>query len=356
MQRIHIFRAGTQTASDGTVINYTAADLAATASSYNPAVHEAPIVVGHPELTAPAFGWVKRLVAQGMDLFAETHQVNAEFAELVKSGAYKKVSASFYPPEHPRNPVPGVYTLNHVGFLGAQPPAVKGLQAIEFADGAACVAHELDFAEDAAPADAPAASAMHATTSVSSTSATPPATPPTPETPTVTPEEARALQERATKLEADLAAAHATLLAQAAAANTASHKAFAETLVAQGRITAADVPLVVATLDHLEPPTVPGSSVQLVQFGEGDGKQPLGTALQTMLKSLPPRVDFSEQASRDRAAAGAQDPAGAVQYAEGTPPETIELDKRIRAFAAEHKLGYAEAAQNVAMQDARARR
>lgn len=171
----------------------------------------------------------------------------------------------------------------------------------------------------------------------------------------MSPEEARALKDRATQLEADLAAAHATLLAQAAAANTAGHKAFAETLVTQGRITAADVPLVVATLDHLEPPTVPDSSVQLVEFGEGDAKQPLGTALQTMLKSLPQRVDFSEQASRDRAAAG-EGQTGAVQYAEGTPPETIDLDKRIRAFAAEHKLGYAEAAQNVAMQDARARR
>lgn len=348
MQRIHIFRAGTQTASDGTVINYTAADLAATASTYNPALHEAPIVVGHPELTAPAFGWVKRLVAQGMDLFAETHQVNTEFAELVKAGAYKKVSASFYPPDHPRNPVPGVYTLNHVGFLGAQPPAIKGLQAIEFADGAAFVAHELDYAEEpaapAAPAPAP------------ETPPTTPATPPTPEPTTVSPEEAKALNERAQKLEADLAAAHATLQAQAQAANTARHTAFAESLIAEARIAPADKALLVATLDHMEPATLPGATAQLVQFGEGTSAKPMAEALRDFLKSLPKRVEFSEQASRERAAAGAQGEASAVQYAEGTPPESIDLDKRIRAFAAEHKLGYAEAAQNVAMQDARARR
>ncbi|WP_275100142.1 peptidase [Sedimenticola hydrogenitrophicus] len=55
---------------------------------------------------------------------------------MVDKGRFKKVSASFYPPTHPANPVPGVYYLRHVGFLGAQPPAVKGLKAVEFADEA----------------------------------------------------------------------------------------------------------------------------------------------------------------------------------------------------------------------------
>ena len=67
-------------------------------------------------------------------LQAEPHQVDAAFAELVEAGRYKKISASFYLPDAPNNPVPGVYYLRHVGFLGAQPPAVKGLKAAEFAD------------------------------------------------------------------------------------------------------------------------------------------------------------------------------------------------------------------------------
>ena len=31
--------------------------------------------------------------------------------------------------------MPGVYTLKHVGFLGATPPSVKGLTPPEFGDG-----------------------------------------------------------------------------------------------------------------------------------------------------------------------------------------------------------------------------
>lgn len=38
------------------------------------------------------------------------------------------------PPYGPANPKPGAYYLRHVGFLGAQPPAVKGLAPVEFAE------------------------------------------------------------------------------------------------------------------------------------------------------------------------------------------------------------------------------
>ena len=41
---------------------------------------------------------------------------------------------AFTPPDHPSNPVPNAYYLRHVGFLGAQPPAVKGLGEARFAD------------------------------------------------------------------------------------------------------------------------------------------------------------------------------------------------------------------------------
>jgi hypothetical protein len=344
MQRIHSFKAGRQTASNGTVIDFTEADVAATAAAYNPALSEAPIVVGHPSTDAPAYGWIKRMTAQGPDLFSEPHQVNPEFAEMVRAGAFKKVSISLYPKDHPHNPVPGVYYPRHLGYLGATPPAIKGLKPTEFAEDAACLELELDFAEEpAAPATDPATPPAN------------PATPPTPEPTTVTTEEARALKDRATQLEADLAAAHATLQAQAQAANTERHAAFAEGLIAEARIAPADKALLVATLDHMEPATLPGTQAQLVQFGEGTTAKPMADALRDFLKGLPKRVDFAEQASRERAAA-VEGQANAVQYAEGTPPETIDLDKRIRAFASEHKLGYAEAAQTVAMQDARARR
>lgn len=144
---IHIFRAGSHTAMQGQTIAFGEADLAASAAAYDPAKHEAPIVVGHPKADAPAFGWVQSLSADAGGLNAIPRQVDPAFAEAVAAGRYKKVSASFYQPDSPHNPVPGVYYLRHVGFLGAQPPAVKGLNPVQFADdGGDCVSFE--FAEE----------------------------------------------------------------------------------------------------------------------------------------------------------------------------------------------------------------
>ena len=145
-QSIHIFRPGNHTAMQGQSLAFTEADLAATAAAYNPALHEAPLVIGHPDADAPAWGWVESLAVGPAGLMATPRQVAPAFAEAVVTGRYKKVSASFYTPDSPHNPKPGVYYLRHVGFLGAQPPAVKGLAPVQFADdGGDCVSFE--FAE-----------------------------------------------------------------------------------------------------------------------------------------------------------------------------------------------------------------
>ena len=132
---ITIFRAGRHTAMSGASLDFSAADLEATVSGYDPALHEAPLVIGHPRDNAPAYGWIGSLTLAGRELLATPRQVNPEFAEAVNAGRFKKVSASFYRPDAPHNPLPGVYYLRHVGFLGAQPPAVKGLGDARFADG-----------------------------------------------------------------------------------------------------------------------------------------------------------------------------------------------------------------------------
>lgn len=137
MPNIEIFRAGTHTAMDGRRLSFSEADLAAAAAAYDPAVHEAPLVVGHPRADAPAYGWVSRLAAEGGALSAEAGQVDPAFAEIVRAGRYKHVSAAFYAPDSPHNPQPGVWYLKHVGFLGAQPPAVKGLRPVAFAEAEA---------------------------------------------------------------------------------------------------------------------------------------------------------------------------------------------------------------------------
>lgn len=132
MNKLEIFKPGRHTAMSGLALNFTEADLKATAEAYDPALYEAPLVVGHPKLSAPAYGWVKSLAFAGT-LDAEPDQVEPAFAEMVNKGHFKKISASFFLPLAKDNPKPGVYYLRHVGFLGAAAPAVKGLKSASFA-------------------------------------------------------------------------------------------------------------------------------------------------------------------------------------------------------------------------------
>lgn len=122
---IAIFRAGTHTDSAGKTHTYSRADIEKIAAGYAPARHEAPLVLGHPEADAPAYGWVEQLKSKGGTLLARIKQVPAELKEAVKAGRYKKVSVALYPDGG----------LRHVGLLGASPPAVKGLGNVAFDDG-----------------------------------------------------------------------------------------------------------------------------------------------------------------------------------------------------------------------------
>lgn len=134
MKRINIFKSGTHTSMGGQTLAFTEDDLQRAADAYDPAVHEAPIVVGHPRTDDPAYGWISGLQFADGGLDAVPTQVEEQFQEMVKAGRFKHVSAAFYTPDSPLNPKPGAYYLRHVGFLGAQPPAVKGLKPIEFSE------------------------------------------------------------------------------------------------------------------------------------------------------------------------------------------------------------------------------
>lgn len=149
MTPLHIFKPGTFTASNGQTLTFSEADLAAVASGYNPIQHEAPLVVGHPQTDDPAYGWVEKLTFDETGLFAHPKDVDTAFAELVNAGKFKKISAAFYTPAAPNNPSPGSYYLRHVGFLGAQPPAVKGLRQPTFnADDAGVITLEFSAREE----------------------------------------------------------------------------------------------------------------------------------------------------------------------------------------------------------------
>ncbi len=120
---VEVFRAGTQTDSSGYTREWTKSDLETIVKKYNEQKsHEAPVVIGHPKDNAPAFGWVEELKTDGKLLYAKFKQLVPEFVEAVKKGMYKKRSISLY----------GDLMLRHIGFLGAVPPAVKGLADIKF--------------------------------------------------------------------------------------------------------------------------------------------------------------------------------------------------------------------------------
>lgn len=134
MKPLAIFKPGKHTAMNGREISFSEQDVQNTVAVYHPQLSEAPLVIGHPETNDPAYGWVQSLQFTEGLLKAIPIKVSEEFASWVNAGFYKKISASFYSPEHPGNPAPGSYYLRHVGFLGGMPPAVKGLPNPAFQD------------------------------------------------------------------------------------------------------------------------------------------------------------------------------------------------------------------------------
>jgi len=119
-----IFWTGTHTDSSGEASYWSKEDLDRIVSHYDPTHHEAPIVIGHPEHDSPSYGWIEALKREGDRLLAKPKQLIDEFKNWVNRGLYKKVSIALYPD----------LTLRHVGFLGAVPPAVKGLAQVQFSD------------------------------------------------------------------------------------------------------------------------------------------------------------------------------------------------------------------------------
>ncbi len=364
---LHIFKPGRQTAMNGLTLEFSESDLAASAAAYDPAKHEAPIVIGHPKHDAPAYGWVKSLATAEDGLQAEPHQVDAAFAELVEAGRYKKISSSFYLPDAPNNPVPGVYYLRHVGFLGAQPPAVKGLKAAEFADAEDGVVEfgdwgmetnaslwrrmrewllakfgqetadqvipdwQIETIREAAREDDDAPRAAFADPTVSPTHQ------PHEENHAVTPEEKAALEAENAQLKQRLAEADAREKASTAAKRHGDHLAYAEQLVGEGKLAPKHKEAVVAFLDFADGETA-------LEFGEGDAKQPLATAFKSFLGDMPKVVEFGEHATKDKAP-GTQE--SVAEFGESADPERLKQHQAIQAHMAEHKVDYATAARAV---------
>jgi hypothetical protein len=267
---IKLMRPGSFTSVEGTKVDFSEAMLAGAAAAYDVVSDPAPIVVGHPTLDAPAFGWVKDVVVQDGYLCAEPdpEKLDPAFAEAVNAGRYSKVSARFYLAEDPNNPKPGQLYLKHVGFLGGAAPGVKGLGTVSFSeegDGAAITIEQPTETE--MPKEQEASFA----------------------------ERESALEIKASQLaerEAAVATKEGEVAAAALAARHAGNVSFAEALVGMGKLAPAGKDLAVIALDGLD-------DVTTVSFGEGDARQELTpvAALKKLFDGSGTIVAFGEHAA-----------------------------------------------------------
>lgn len=151
MPSLSILRPGCFVGMSGATTCVTGDELRRLASAYDPARHQAPLVLGHPadDASSPAHGWVSALaIGPDGDLLADLENISPELQSLVRAGRYRQLSAALWPPHHPSNPTPGSFSLRHLGALGASTPAVSGLSRLAFAEPvtlAACCGPPLSF-------------------------------------------------------------------------------------------------------------------------------------------------------------------------------------------------------------------
>lgn len=345
---IHIFRAGRHTTVSGVTLTFSEYDIARIADVYDPAKHEAPIVLGHPKLDSPAHGWIASLKAKGSDLEATPQQVNAAFAEQFRAGAFKKVSAAFYPPEHPGNPVPGGYYLRHLGVLGAQPPSLKGLRPAEFADDGDGLV-EIEFAEGSADNLLQRLLAGIEQLLEKKPAAKPSFSEPQTQESEMDEAELRRQQEKLDaerKAFADEQAAFAErqqdVTDREKRQARASAVEFAEGLAKAGKILPRHKNRVVELLHGLN-----GMS-ETLSFAEGDDQvkaNPLET-LKGFLNELPNLVEYAEQAAAEDEGAGVQTSFRAPEGA-AVDPESLALHNKAAAYAEANNVDYDVAAMRV---------
>ncbi|MCM2291085.1 hypothetical protein NAC44_01920 [Allorhizobium sp. BGMRC 0089] len=346
--RIEVFRPGTFQPMEGDALTYTAADLKAVADAYDPATAPAPVVVGHPSTDAPAYAW-----ATGFDydasegrLYATVGEIDPAFSEAVKAGRYKKVSLSFFRPDHAANPVPGTWYPKHIGFLGGAAPAVSGLKNVQFSAADASVTVSADFGERGFEEtssllrslrdffiekfgmdDADKALPSYRIDWLSDAEITPPAPQPSFSThPNVLPTTKEPVVTQPNPdfaaREADLNAREARLKAREREAAEAENAAFAEQLVVDGRLLPASKDKVVSILNALPTETA-------VSFSAGEASVPLADALRDLLAAQPKAVSFG---ALDLPEAGADD-VSASFATDGKPVDPAAMERHTKALA-----------------------
>lgn len=345
-----VFRAGVHTAADGKSRTYDDALLDKIVEMNAPRLSDIPFTVGHPALDKPKYGTlagIKKEVVDGVaHLFVKGRDVVAEFADQVAARMFDQVSISHWPD----------MKLKHIGFLGAEPPAVAGLPQVDFAAQAgdateivicySCaqergVLREIVSAlsrirdyvigRDGVEAgtqlmnadtikwlysDIEQLAADNAAASFSSTKEGGPMDPNLKalqdEVTALTAQvasfsaaaaENTALKTQVTKLTESLSEANGKLSAQEMATRTAQFSAFTDGLIQAGQLLPANRDTVVGLLGSI-------SALQPVQFSSQAGAEPVSPAeaLKGLLASYPKQIEFSRAATGAPAATDTTDP------------------------------------------------
>lgn len=321
---LEIFRPGIFKSVEGQNISFSDADVAATVAAYDIAKHKAPLVIGHPKMDDPAYGHAVSLsLGRNNVVLAEPANVDPAFADAVNNERYDSISASFWSPTNPRNPVPGVWYVRHIGFLGAVPPAVPGLKQPSFADADDSDLITINFADSQEPIMG-------------------------------TPTQAE-LDKQKQKLDEDqasfadkqkdfearekaLAAKEKEIADAADKARSDEISSFAEGLVKSGKLLPGEKAGLVAVLTGI-------AADHSVSFADGEGKtvsQDAGEVLRGFLNNLPPRVDFAEHSAAEHEEQ--VDASFAAPNGYTVDAQQLELHNKITAHAEKHKLTYAQAA------------
>lgn len=122
---------------------YSEADLDSMVTAFDKVGFKPTVKAGHADgqedektarkiFGAPALGYVSKLYRKGGKLLADITKVPRRFANLIKSGAYSRISSEVYwnfldndaKTKHPR-------VLKSVAFLGADVPAITNLREVE---------------------------------------------------------------------------------------------------------------------------------------------------------------------------------------------------------------------------------
>jgi hypothetical protein len=97
-------------------------------NNFDAAEHEPPVTIGHQVKDSdPSFGWVRQVWKKDKELWGKVAFI-PEMADLIKREVFKNRSISVYQDFNGK----GKKVLRHLAILGAVPPRIKGMPALEF--------------------------------------------------------------------------------------------------------------------------------------------------------------------------------------------------------------------------------